>query len=217
MRIYISDKYKHIIMAPCKAGSCTIDGLFKAQWNWDSIYIGKKIENPKSLLHNYFSPGLLTSFKVILFVRNPVDWIISGYRYMQIEANLTSKYPRSLIDHLIAVKNKSINDELWLEHCYRQPAFFYHKWFKIQKLEEFNSFLTYMDENCNSDYRKHKNYNINKNTEVPYPYIGKKEAKLLMSLTLKTAKIGNYDVVEAIENHNRKHYGKNHELAEYDF
>lgn len=206
MRIYISDKYKHVIMAPCKTGSCTVDGLFRAQVNWDSIYLGKPIENPKTLLFNYMTPELLRHFTVILFIRNPVDWIISGFRYMQNEANQTANYPRSLLDHLIAMKHKSVEDEFWLAHCYRQPAYFYNKEFKIQKLEEFSEFLKHLKNNCKSEYRRNSSYVANKNTTVPYPKIGIEEEKLLIKLTTKTAKIGNYNVLETIEKYKRKQF-----------
>ncbi len=208
MKIYINNLKSHLIIAPAKTGSSTVERMFQRRWNWDNVFIGKTIHDPKNLLQDYIEDSLLRTFKVFIIVRNPFDWIISGFRWMQ-HQNLVDYthewYPSTLTDHLIAMKNDTIKDNYWRNHCLFQPADFLRREYHYVKLENFKSFLKYLDRTCDSDYDKSDNYNINKNMFVPYPDISDFEKDLILELTRKSAILTNYNIQQSIDNYKQKY------------
>lgn len=195
-------------MAPAKTGSSTIERMFQRRWNWDNVFLGKPITDPKLLLQDYIYEPLLRSFKIFVIVRNPFNWIISGFRWMQYQ-NLTDKthpwYPDTLTDHLIAMKNASIADGYWQQHCLFQPAEFIRREHHYIKLENFKTFLLYLDRHCDSDYDKADNYNINKNDFVPYPDVNDFEKNLILELTRKSAILTNYNIEQSIDKYRQRY------------
>lgn len=210
MEMFINTEYQHIIMAPCKTGSSTIERMFQRRWNWHNIFLGKPIKSPQNILLDYLSPYEIKSNKVLLFVRNPFDWIISGFRHMQDQNRIDfthSPYPDTLKDHLIAMKNGSIKDHYWQNHCLYQPADFLKPEYQIVKLENFAAFVRYLDKNLNSDYDKplDNDYKINVNKKVPFPEIGNFEEQLIIELTRKAAILTCYDVPKSIKSYKKRY------------
>jgi hypothetical protein len=206
MKIYIHNHYKYIIMAPAKTGSSTIQRMLQTRIDWDNIFLGKKITDPQNLLLDYLDSYYLQSHKVIVMVRNPFDWFISGFRWMQFQnATHSTLYPDTLKDHLIAVKNNSVECGYWQEHCLYQPADFYRREYGYWKLENFPSFVKFLKRQCGGDFNEYSNYNINQNIHVPFPEVGDFEANLILELSRRAAILTNYNVEESIKNYREKY------------
>lgn len=216
MKIYLHNESKVIVIAPAKTGSSTIERMLHTRSRWSHVFLGKRITDPKHILLDYMDPHFLKTHKVLLIVRNPFDWLISGFRWIQHTSNLNDTlYPDTLRDHLIAVKNDLVRCEHWRTHCYFQPADFYNDNFKIIKLEKFNHLTKYLKQRCNDDFEKLPDYDINHNSYVPYPEIGEFEKNLIIELTRKAAIITNYNIEESIEIYRKKYNnGDPSELSE---
>lgn len=195
-------------MAPAKAGCSTIERMFRGNWYWDNVFIGKSINDPKNLLQDYIDESLIKKCKVFVIVRNPLDWIISGFRWIQYQ-NIVDRthggYPIALTDHLIAIKNVLVEDPYWKMHCLHQPSEYLRREYKYVKLENFKTFINYLDNCCDSKYDKLSNYNVNKNSFVPYPDINDFEENLILELTRKAAILTNYNVEESIKQYRQKY------------
>jgi hypothetical protein len=189
-------------MAQNKAGCSTLESMFGEKKEWQDIFQGKKIKNPKKYLSAYLDNSFTLTYKTTLLIRNPVDWIISGFRWMALENQMHKELPqyaKSLTEHLLAIQNKTPYDQHWLNHCLYFPMDFYNDGFRLFKLEEFNKFLKYLDRNCSSDYTKLETYNQNKNCVIPYPEITDVDKKLILELTSKRLESSYYNVEQTIE------------------
>lgn len=221
MRVYINKIYQTIIIVLCKTGSTTVSEMLQDHNNWESVPLEKKITDPKNLLYSYIDKAQYSNYQIILLIRNPVDWIISGYRYMQYKVINTKKsdpiakyrgyssYPKNFREHLLAILNNNIKDEFWRIHCYWQPLEFYNDNFIIFRLEEFDKFKNYLDTHCNSDYKKHKIYHYNKNKDIEYPIIDKITAMLITVIIKKHKNIGKYNIKETIDNYKVRKFKNN--------
>ncbi len=207
--IYVSPKYKHIIMIPCKTGSITVDYMLGRcnNYNWHSVFIGKEITSTTDILWDYLDHNIYSKYKTILMIRNPIEWIISGYRCMQIKENKNQNYPSTFRNHLLSIIKNDIDCIYWKSHCYWQPLDYYNDNFSIFKLEEFDKFKKYLDKTCASDYKKYENYQFNTNTEVKYPILDQIDVALIKKLAKKHNKIGKYDLKETINKYRIK-YGE---------
>lgn len=208
MRIYFHTSTQHILMAPAKSGSSTLEQMLQKEYYWDNIFLGKPVTDPQNLLLDYIDPWYIKNSRVFVIVRNPVDWIISGFRYMQYQNIVDPShvpYPNNLKDHLISIKNNLIEDPFWKLHCLHQPADFLRTGYRFFKLEDFKLVLRYLDKNCNSEYRKLDNYNVNKNNSIPYPVIGDFEKSVILDLTRKAAILTGYDIEKSIEDYRAKY------------
>lgn len=205
MKIYISPLHKHIIFGPNKCGSSTIEHMLQTRWDWDNVWIGKKITDPAKILDDYIEPASIINFRKILLVRNPFDYIISGFRHIQYENRRGGLFPDTLTDHLIAIKNFTITDQYWIDHCQYQPADFYNPGFIIHKLEEWDKFLQHMNFYCKKDYNSLEDYQVNKQMRVEYPDVNDFEKQLIIELTRKAAILTKYNIEESIDAYRKKY------------
>ena len=198
--MYISEKYKQIVMAPFKCGSTTVEHMFQTRFNWDNIYQGKKMTTPSEVLSQYIDRNLFLDYKIHLLVRNPFDFIISGFRHMlRHNENFKPKigFP-DLTSHLLAIKNNNVKNNHWLKHCQYQPFDYYNQGFIIHKLEKFDVFLNYLDVKCKKDYEPLPNFHLNKQKTIPYPSINEFEENLIIELTKKAADHTKYNIPKSI-------------------
>jgi hypothetical protein len=199
MRIYISTKHEHILLIPCKTGSSSVNAMLRMHESWECIFIGKKVTNPKTILDDYIEMDWFSHYTTVLLIRDPIDWIISGYRYMQKDKRKISKnYPTIFNEHLLSILNDKVDCEHWKRHCCYQPLDYYNDNYIFFKLEEFETFKKYLDINCNSDYIKYKDYHFNKNQEIEYPQIKHNDISLLYKIANKHNMIGKYDLSKTI-------------------
>ena len=205
MRAYISTKHRHIVLAPCKTGSCTVDNMLKSHPSWDSIFLGKKIHDTKNFLYDYLCKDIYKEYTKILLIRNPIDWIISGFRYMQLDVNKKQGYPKVLREHLVAVLKNEISCEYWIHHCYWQPLSFFNDDYITFKIENFDKFVEYLEKNCQGEFIKHKIYQFNKNIEIPYPTVDNIDISLLLKIAKTYNDIGQYNLNKTINNYVIKH------------
>ena len=206
MRMYISRDYKHIVMAPSKCGSSTIEQMFQTRYHWDNVYLGKEISDPANILNQYIDPIFMFNYKKVLLVRNPFDYIISGFRFMLLQNKKHNTfYFNKLTSHLLAIKKNVIKDQFWRNHCQHQPADFYNSTFVIHKLEKFDKFLNYLNKNCKKDYNLLPSYHIHRQKHIPYPEINEVDENLILELTKKAADLTGYNIPKSIENYKKKY------------
>lgn len=217
MRIYISPKYKHIVMAPFRCGSTTVECMLQTRGHWENVFLGKKIIDPSKILDDYIDPNFIIDYKKVLLVRNPFNYIISGFRFMldQNKQHNSFCFP-SLTSHLLAIKKSIVTeDRFWSNHCQHQPFDYYNSKFIVYKLEEFDKFLKYLDINCKGDYNFLSIYHENKQENIPYPAINEFEENLIIKLTKTAAKRTGYNVLKSIEIYKKRYNsGELNELFE---
>jgi len=187
--MFICDDTKHLFIVPMKCASQSYIEYFKGT-TFKDISADKKLDDipltGRAKILEIFkrTKRPLPFYKKSLVVRDPVQWLVSGYRFQCSLVNRKSPdYPKSFYTHLKRVKNDDKSDLFWSDHCSVMPDQYYFTDCKIIKLEEIEL--------------KHQ-VNVTPK-RVPYPKLSNKCVKLIKEITQEYCHIFDYDIEKSIK------------------
>ena len=190
--MFVCDKSKHLFIVPMKCASQSYVEHFKST-SYIDLSADKELDDipltgaAKLVVIAEKTGRDLTQYKKTLVVRDPVQWLVSGYRFQCSLINRKSPdYPKSFYAHLKRVKNDDKSDLFWSDHCSVMPDQYYFYDCEIVKLE--NTKL------------KHK-VNVTPK-RVPYPKLSNKCVKLIKEITKEYCFRFAYNIEDSIKYYN---------------
>ena len=197
--IYVNHLHKKGIIIPCKCGSSAFGNMLfmqaygsgKRNRHWEQF----QTRQEQRLAKDVITSNNLSNYDFIGIARNPVDWYISGFRFVQqcikdgvlTEPHNYWHFPTVFRQHLELVDklhtseiNDGEYDEWWLDHCMLNPYMHFTENTQVIDLGDWNKIRQWFD----TFYKlKHEFAIVNKTSDtIPYPVLDYNEIFLLRKL-----------------------------------
>lgn len=191
----VNDKTKQLLIVPMKCGSTSYRKLYADTQDWIDLSNNEKLDSiplvGSSKIQEMFcrTDRNINEYEKTLIVRDPVQWLVSGYRFLKLMYNpRTPWYPKSLSSHLKKVYKDTHNDLFFSDHCSVMPDRYYFDNCIVLKLET-------------------QSISIKENvtpSKIPYPEIDNKSADLIARITKNYCQLFDYDIEKSIKYYNKE-------------
>lgn len=152
--MFLNDKQKIVISVPMKCGTETFAEIFKHDKNWIDIYKNRTLDDielsglDKTLKVFELTHRNFDDYTHYVIVRHPVQWIISGFRFLQSfkQNRKLFKYHTNFYNHLKDVKkerdlNITVFNLFWSDHCSVMPDRYCNENALPRQIENLDAFL----------------------------------------------------------------------------
>lgn len=191
----VNDNEKQLLIVPMKCGSSSYRTLYANNPQWTDFSKVQHLDDlPLSGTAKIYKIFKLTNrnineYSTTLIVRDPVQWLVSGYRFLRLMYNPRAPwYPKSLSSHLKKVYRDDRSDLFFSDHCSVMPDQYYIKGCNVQRLEQLN---LPVKENTTPD-------------KIPYPKLDEKSIELITKITKNYCQLFNYSIEKSIKYYNKE-------------
>lgn len=191
----VNDKTKQLLIVPMKCGSTSYRKLYASSKEWIDLSNDEKLDSiplvGSSKIQEIFklTKRNINEYEKTLIIRDPVQWLVSGYRFLQLMYNpRTLWYPNNLSSHLKKVHKDTQIDLFFSDHCSVMPDKYYFEDCTVLKLEE-------------------QNLKVNENqtpSRIMYPVLDNKSADLIVKITKHYCQLFSYDIEKSIKYYNKE-------------
>tara|TARA_Y100000385_G_C13028522_1_gene609609 strand:+ start:273 stop:860 length:588 start_codon:yes stop_codon:yes gene_type:complete len=186
----VNDKTKELLIVPMKCGSTSFRKLYAKDKDWFDLSSNKQLDRLPLIgvekIHEMFciTKRDIDQYSKTLIIRDPVQWLISGFRFLQLMNHPKSPwYPKHLAKHLNKVRKDKHKDLFFTDHCCALPNRYYFPGCKIIKLEESNLSI---QENVTP-------------SRIAYPELDESAIQLIVQLTEDYCELFGYDIEKSIK------------------